>query len=168
MSQRLVPLIGACATWLDHAFGPGRSPLLAALAQVQTRQAVTVAAWLRYPTELDAALVELTGPGPNALAARPAERGEPAEPWRSWVDETVVSWAACLLTDRELAHRAVITAGHTEHAEGLSVCFRSLLDPDERERRAGTLLRHPDLVGPIAALHRTGLLSRLTGRTTNR
>jgi hypothetical protein len=159
MSQRLVPLIGACATWLDHAFGPGTSPLLAALAQVQTRQAVTVAAWLRYPTELDAALVELTGSG----ACR-----DPAEPWRSWVDETIVSWAACLLTDGDLARRAVSAAMHTEHAEGLSVCFRSLLDPDERERRAGALLRHPDLIGPIANLHRTGLLSRLTGLTTNR
>jgi hypothetical protein len=168
MSLRLVPLIGACATWLDQGFGPGTSPLSAALAQVQTRQAVTVAAWLRYPTELDAALVELTGPRPGALAAGPAEHGEPAEPWRSWVDETVVSWAACLLTHRGLARLAATAASSTEHARGLSVSFRSLVDPDERERRAAALLRHPDLVGPVADLHRNGLLSRLTGLTPNR
>jgi len=159
MSQRLVPLIGACVAWLDEGFGPGTSPLLGALAQVQARQAVTVAAWLRYPTELDAALVELTGSDGWC---------DPAQPWRSWVDETVLSWAACLLTDRDLARRAVWAAGRSEHARGLCLCFRSLIDPDERERRASTLLRHPDLVGPIADQHRAELLSRLTSHTSNR
>ena len=36
--------------------------------------------------------------------------------------------------------------------------FRRLLAPDARDREAASLLRHPDLLEPIAAMHRDSLL----------
>jgi hypothetical protein len=36
--------------------------------------------------------------------------------------------------------------------------FRRLLDPDPRDRDAAVLLRHPDLLEPIAEMHRSTLL----------
>ncbi len=164
MSHDLVPLIAACATWLDRAYGCRDTPLLAAMAQVQARQAVTVAAWLRYPTDVDAALVHLLGPGGAERLDAVAGLAEPGrEPWRSWVDEAVVSWAACLLADAGLAQVATRAAASTDHARGLSVSFRSLVEPDDREARAARLLRHPDLVESIAGLHREELSARLSG-----
>lgn len=163
MSHDLVPLIAACATWLDRAYGCRDTPLLAALVQVQARQAATVAAWLRYPTEVDAALVHLIGPGGADRLDAAVGLAEPGrEPWRSWVDETVVSWAACLLADAGLAREATRAATGTDHARGLDVCFRSLVEPDDREARAARLLRHPDLVESIARLHRGELSARLS------
>jgi hypothetical protein len=44
------------------------------------------------------------------------------------------------------------TAGDLPHE------FRRLLAPDERDRQAGMLLRHPDLLEPVAELHRDTLL----------
>lgn len=79
------------------------------------------------------------------------------EAWRSWVDEVVVSWAACLLTDPELAARAVAALAEG----GTPVEFRRLLAPDDRDRRAAALLRHPDLVAPVAELHHAALVARL-------
>ena len=75
-------------------------------------QAVTVAAWLRYPTEMDAALVAIAGPGGSAVldwraGSEPEDDPDGDEGWRTWVDEVVVSWAACLLADPLLAIRAV-------------------------------------------------------------
>jgi hypothetical protein len=35
--------------------------------------------------------------------------------------------------------------------------FRRLLDPDQRDRDAAVLLRHPDLLEPIAEMHRDTL-----------
>ena len=163
MSHYLVPLIAAGATWLDRAYGCwGRSAMLSALAHVQARQAVTVAAGLRYPTTMDAALVHLTGPGgAEHLDARLSVPIGPPEPWRSWVDEPVVSWAACILTDPGLAQAATRALAGTDHAQGLAFSFRSLLEPDAHEQRAGAVLRHPDLLGPVARLHRDGLRARL-------
>lgn len=164
MSHDLAPLIAACATWLDRAYGCRDTPLLAAMAQVQARQAVTVAAWLRYPTEVDAALVHLVGPGGARGLDAAVGLVEPGrEPWRSWVDETVVSWGACLLADAELAQTAARAVADTDHARGLHVCFRSLLEPDDREARAARLLRHPDLLDSVARLHRGELSARLNG-----
>ncbi|WP_181796103.1 hypothetical protein [Streptomyces sp. WELS2] len=40
--------------------------------------------------------------------------------------------------------------------------YRRLLAPDGRDRRAAALLRHPDLLAPVAALHHDQLLDRLT------
>ncbi len=163
MSHYLAPLVAASATWLDRAYGGGdASPVLAALAQVQARQAVTVAAWLRYPTGMDSALVHLTGPGgPGRLQAGSGLAPAPREPWHTWVDEAVVSWAACLLGDAELARVAVRAAARTEHAEGLVLHFRSLLSPDVTEIRAGVLLRHPGVIDAVAQLHRAALRRRL-------
>jgi hypothetical protein len=163
MSNHLVPVIAACASWLERAYARRDiSALLSAMAEVQTRQAVTVAAWLRYPTAMDAALLHLTGPGgADALDAQLALPARPADPWRSWVDGAVVSWAACLFADPVLAGRAVVAAGRTEHARGLCLDFRRLLDPEPDESRATSLLRHPDLIEPVARLHRADLHAAL-------
>ncbi|MEU4659876.1 hypothetical protein AB0G32_39105, partial [Streptomyces sp. NPDC023723] len=40
--------------------------------------------------------------------------------------------------------------------------YRRLLAPDAADRRAAALLRHPDLLAPVAGLHRARLLSRLS------
>ena len=162
MSHHLAPLIAACATWLDRAYGGGTPPLLAAMAHLQARQAATIAAWLRYPTVMDAELVRLTGTGgADRLHEQLNQIPRQREPWHSWVDEAVVSWAACLLIDTSLGHAAVDAVTATEHARGLSLSFRSLLEPDESEARASALLRHPDLIEPVASLHRSELYHRL-------
>ncbi|MEU2439588.1 hypothetical protein ACFY9A_07750 [Streptomyces rubradiris] len=166
MLTDLSPLIAATARWLTAAYPPSGGALAAALCEAQARQAATVAARLRYPTEIDAGLVTLAGPGGAArldwiTGAEPAG-GHAAEEWawRTWVDEVVASWAAALLTDPELAARAVTAlAGHTAHAPAE---YRRLLAPDDRDRGAAALLRHPDLLAPVAALHHDQLLDRLT------
>jgi hypothetical protein len=81
--------------------------------------------------------------------------------WRTWVDEVVASWAACLLTDPELASAAVVEVRGAEHMAELHGDFRRLTRPDAHDRRAAALLRHPDLVAPVADLHRPELLVRL-------
>ncbi|MEU1309110.1 hypothetical protein ABZ419_09470 [Streptomyces cinnamoneus] len=166
MSADLSPLIAATAQWLTRAYAPGGGTLDSVLAGAQARQAVTVAAWLRYPTVLDAGLVMVAGPGGSArldwLAG--TDHGEPDEAdhaWRTWVDETVASWAAALLSDRRLAAAAVAAVGDSDHALGLPVEFRRLTAPDEHDGRAAPLLRHPDLVAALAGLHRGELLGRL-------
>lgn len=169
MSQYLSPVIGATALWLTRAYPSPPATTYRALAHIQARQAVTVAAWLRYPTELDAELVHLAGPGGSArldsaqhgFAAREVPSGC-AEPWRSWVDEVVASWAACLLGDGEQARTAVTQVANTEHATGLVFDFRRLLTPDELDLQAGALLRHRDLLEPVAGLHRAALMDRLS------
>jgi hypothetical protein len=81
-----------------------------------------------------------------------------------------VSWAACLLADQSLARRAVDAVAaavppsddrprpHPRQPGGLPNEFRRLVDPDPRDRDAAVLLRHPDLLEPIAELHRDDLL----------
>ncbi|MEU0333962.1 hypothetical protein [Streptomyces sp. NPDC006193] len=167
MLADLSPLIAATARWLTVAYPPCGGALSVALCEAQARQAVTVAAWLRYPTEMDAALVALAGPGGAArldwlTGAEPAD-GHPAEEWawRTWVDEVVASWAAALLTDAELADQAVAALAGSEHTASQPVEFRRLLAPDARDRRAAALLRHPDLLAPVADLHLDQLLDRL-------
>ncbi|MDF3149099.1 hypothetical protein PBV88_49980, partial [Streptomyces sp. T21Q-yed] len=81
--------------------------------------------------------------------------------WRTWVDEVVASWAACLLSDCELARLAVAALADGGHATGVPVEFRRLVSPDTRDREAAALLRHPDLLAPVAALHRPALHERL-------
>ncbi|GHF64824.1 hypothetical protein GCM10010218_52850 [Streptomyces mashuensis] len=162
----LSPLIAATTRWLTRAYAAPGGPLGAELAAAQTRQAVTVAAWLRYPTDLDAALVLGLGPGGSArldwlVGADCAAPDEAGDAWRTWVDEVVASWAACLLGDPALAGAAVTGALAAEHAGGLPLEFRRLTAPDDSDRRAAALLRHPDLVAPVAALHRDALLERL-------
>ncbi|MBX6752044.1 MAG: hypothetical protein IRY85_20685 [Micromonosporaceae bacterium] len=162
MLHYLAPVIAASAEWLERTYAAASTPVLSAWAGIQARQATTVAAWLRYPTVVDAALVAMAGPGgAGRLDALVAPVPAPAEPWRSWVDEVVVSWAACLLTDADVARDAVAAAVTTEHASGLALDFRPLLRPDTIETRAAALLRHPDLVRPVAGLYRAELLARV-------
>ncbi|MFE6286322.1 hypothetical protein [Streptomyces sp. NPDC057877] len=162
MLADLSPLIAATTYWLTRAYPASGGALAAALCEAQARQAVTVAAWLRYPTPTDAALVALTGPGGSArldwVTGADGAGYDTADDhaWRTWVDEAVASWAACLLTDAELAARAVAAL-----AEGAPVDFRRLTAPDDQDRGAAALLRHPDLLAPVADLHQAQLLDRL-------
>jgi hypothetical protein len=168
----LSPVIAATAQWLTRAFPASGGALASALCEVQARQAVTVAAWLRYPTEMDAALVGMAGPGGSArldwVTGADAALGDDvdAHAWRTWVDEVVASWAASLLTDPELAARAVAALAEGSHSTGTPAEFRRLVAPDDSDRRAAALLRHPDLLAPVADLHHSQLLDRLhPGRT---
>ncbi|MGG7575939.1 hypothetical protein [Streptomyces sirii] len=168
MSADISPVIASTVQWLLRSYPVTGGVLDAALAEAQARQAATVAAWLRYPTAADAAVVALVGPGGSArldwiTGADTSGSDAAEEPWRSWVDEVVASWAACLLTTPELAEEAVIALARGEHAAGMSLDFRRLTRPDDSDRRATALLRHPDLLGPVADLHRAALIRHLRG-----
>jgi hypothetical protein len=65
------------------------------------------------------------------------------------VDEVVVGWAAALLADPSLA-AAVAGAVGIPH-DG------PLVAPTAADPAAGGLLRHPDLLAPVAGLHRAAL-----------
>jgi hypothetical protein len=173
-STALSPVIAASTHWLVRAYpSSGADRAADTLAELQARQAVTVAAWLRYPTPIDAELVAIAGPGGSAVldwrtGSEPDDEHAEDEGWRSWVDEVVVSWAACLLADPALAARAVdsvaaaVPAGDRPRPfpprpGGPAGEFRRLLAPNARERSASVLLRHPDLLEPLAALHRDDL-----------
>jgi hypothetical protein len=157
-------VIAATAHWLTRAY-PASDTVRALRAYAQARQAVTVAAWLRYPTAMDAGLLALTGPGGSGRLdwLLDSHAGPPPvdEGWRTWVDEVLASWAACLLADPSLARLAVAAVVECEHAAGLERDFRRLVEPDESDGRAAVLLRHPDLVAPVADLHRAELVGRL-------
>ncbi|MDN0199798.1 hypothetical protein [Streptomyces sp. S.PNR 29] len=167
MQADLSPVIAATAQWLTCAYPSSGGALASALCEVQARQAVTVAAWLRYPTPMDAALVGMAGPGGSARldwitgADGAADDHTDGQAWRTWVDEVVASWAASLLTDPELAVLAVAAVAEGEHTTGTPSTFRRLVTPDESDRRAAALLRHPDLLAPVAELHHAQLLDRL-------
>ncbi|WP_062646544.1 hypothetical protein [Streptomyces maremycinicus] len=167
MLADLSPVIAATTEWLTRAYPASGGALASALCEAQARQAVTVAAWLRYPTVTDAALLGIAGPGGSARLDRisgadpDGDRGADDAAWRSWVDEVVASWAACLLTDPELAADAVAGLAGGDHTGGAAPDFRRLVAPDDRDRRAAALLRHPDLVASVAALHHPQLLGRL-------
>ncbi|NUP17054.1 MAG: hypothetical protein HOZ81_13290 [Streptomyces sp.] len=168
MLADLSPLIAATTRWLTRSYPACGGALAAALGEAQAQQAVTVAAWLRYPTPTDAALVVLAGPGGSAALdwITGADAGGQAEgddfAWRTWVDEVVASWAACLLTDAGLARPAVAAIADGAHATtGVPVDFRRLVSPGADDRQAAALLRHPDLLAPVAALHRAALHERL-------
>ncbi|WP_053672457.1 hypothetical protein [Streptomyces sp. NRRL B-1140] len=172
MHADLSPVIAATAQWLTRAFPASGGALAAVLCEVQARQAVTVAAWLRYPTVMDAALLGMAGPGGSGrldwVTGADAALGDDmdAQAWRTWVDEVVASWAASLLTDQELAARAVAALAGGNHSTGAPAEFRRLVAPDDRDRNAAALLRHPDLLAPVAGLHQDQLLHRLNpGRT---
>ncbi|TMM33357.1 MAG: hypothetical protein E6F99_24010 [Actinobacteria bacterium] len=169
MSADLAWVIAATAQWLVRAYPASGGALAGTLAEVQARQAVTVAAWLRYPTSLDTGLLGVLGPGGSDrldwLVGVEPDPAVEAEPWRTWVDEVLASWAACLLADPALAAEAIAALSVSEHASGLHCDFRRLTGPDERDRRAAPLLRHPDLLAPVADLYRAELHARL-GRGT--
>ncbi|MFG2989387.1 hypothetical protein ACGFZK_08860 [Streptomyces sp. NPDC048257] len=180
----LSPLIAATAHWLTRAYPAGGGALQRGLAEAQARQAVTVAAWLCYPTELDAQLVALTGPGGSHRldwitgtdGHAPTgdgdgdgdgdDDGDGGGAWRSWVDEIVASWAASLLSHPHLAASATRALAETDHGGAVPLAFDRLTRPSESDRGAAALMRHPDLLAPIARLHRTRLLARLDAGTT--
>ena len=184
LSAELSPVIAASTHWLARAYPPADPGSVAhTRAELQARAAVTVAAWLRYPTEMDAALVAIAGPGGSAVldwraGNEPGDDPDGDDGWRTWVDEVVVSWAACLLADPMLAIRAVkaVAAAAPPDDErprpyprqaaedtgssggGLPAEFRRLTAPGPADREAAVLLRHPDLLEPIATMHRDDLL----------
>ncbi|MGW0364540.1 hypothetical protein [Streptomyces sp. NPDC002990] len=166
----LSSLIAATAQWLTHAYPAAGGAFQRGLAEAQARQAVTVAAWLRYPTELDAELMGLLGPGGSArldwiTGAEPEGSDDDTQPhaWRSWVDEVVASWAACLLGTPALVSAALTALPGTERATGGAVEFRRLTHPTENDWQAAALLRHPDLLAPVADLHQEQLKQLLQG-----
>ncbi|MFF8259072.1 hypothetical protein [Streptomyces virginiae] len=159
MSADLTPVIAAGTRWLLTAFPPAPGAYSRALAEAQARQAVTLAAALRYPTPLDAQLLHLLGPGGSARLdwLTGADHGADADAdWRTWVDETAVSWAACFLASPALA----VDAHHLVDPSQAGDVLR-LTRPGDHENDAAPLLRHPDLLEPVAALHRTLLLDLL-------
>ena len=172
-STALSPVIAASTHWLVRAYpSSGADRSADTLAELQARQAVTVAAWLRYPTPVDAELVAMAGPGGSAVldwrtGSEPDDDLADDEGWRTWVDEVVVSWAACLLADPLRAARAVDsvaaavpatdTRPRPRRAGDLPSEFRRLTDPDARDLEAAALLRHPDLLEQVAELHRDDL-----------
>jgi hypothetical protein len=175
-STALSPVIAASTHWLTRAYpSSGADRSADTLAELQARQAVTVAAWLRYPTPVDAELVAIAGPGGSAVldwraGSEPDDDLADGEGWRTWVDEVVVSWAACLLADPQLAARAVDSVAaavpvddtrpmpRPRRAGDLPSEFRRLTAPDARDLEAAALLRHPDLLEGVSDLHREDLL----------
>ncbi|MFB7668882.1 hypothetical protein ACFC1R_34010 [Kitasatospora sp. NPDC056138] len=163
MSTDLTPVIAASTRWLLAAFPPSAGALSRALAEAQARQATALAAALCYPTAMDVQLLHLLAPSGSArldwLTASEPHPDDTDTAWRTWVDETVVSWAACLLADPDLAahvHRALASTEHdTETGLG------RLTNPGERDIEAAALLRHPDLLDGIASLHRRRLAELL-------
>ncbi|MFB7908322.1 hypothetical protein ACFC1T_17980 [Kitasatospora sp. NPDC056076] len=159
----LAPVIAASTRWLLNAYPPPAGAFSRALAETQARQATALAAALRYPTAIDVQLLDLLGPGGAdrldwLTGSNPAPDDDSA--WRTWVDETVVSWAACLLADPALAQRAnQVLAANEHHAD--TGALRRLTNPGTRDTEAAALLRHPDLLEPVAALHRGQLAERL-------
>ena len=153
MSGHRDGVASASAEWLLRAFPPSDDVFSVARARWQAREAAEVAVLLRYPSAVDDALLELCGPGGSArldelAGAAPGGGTEPA-PWRSWVDEVVVSWAAAFLADPLLAAAAASVVG--------APLDGPLVAPAAGDRAAGGLLRHPDLLAPVAGLHRAAL-----------
>ncbi|MFD9126138.1 hypothetical protein [Kitasatospora sp. NPDC059571] len=161
MPTDLTPVIAASTRWLLTAYPSPPSALARATAEAQARQATTIAAALCYPTALDVELLHLLGPGGSDhldhLAGTIPDAAETERSdWRTWVDETVVSWAASLLADPTLGARAHRALAATDHPE-IAGDPRRLTLPTQRDTDAAPLLRHPDLVDPVAALHRDRL-----------
>ncbi|MFI8965818.1 hypothetical protein ACIGO8_27330 [Streptomyces sp. NPDC053493] len=160
----LSPIVAATTQWLLAAYPPAPGALQRTRAEAQARQAVTVAALLRYPTELDAELVAFSGPGGASrldwITGADATAPEETEAWRSWVDEVVTSWAACLLSSPALASRAA-DAVLAARGDSAPVAFRRLTDPTEEDHRSAPFLRHPDVLAPIGDLHGAQLRDHL-------
>jgi hypothetical protein len=161
MSEHRDAVAAASAQWLLAAFPSSPDPFDAMRAQWQAREATSLAARLRYPTDADDVLLELCGPGGAQhldwlFGAGSGADGEEIEPWRTWVDEVVVSWAAALLGDAALAVAAAAATG--DPLDG------PLLAPSAGDLAAAALLRHPDLLAPVADLHLADLIDELAMR----
>ncbi|MEU0967304.1 hypothetical protein ABZ357_18400 [Streptomyces sp. NPDC005917] len=104
--------------------------------------------------------------GADATADESVPHDPDRDAWRTWVDEVLASWAACLLSDREPAGTAVTAPAAGARPTGPAAGFRRLVEPEVRDLRAAALLRHPDLLAPVSDLHRPGLVGLLCpGRT---
>ncbi|WP_028800039.1 hypothetical protein [Streptomyces sp. 142MFCol3.1] len=163
MPNDLTPVIAASTRWLLNAYPSASGALSQALAEAQAGQAVTLAASLLYPTSIDVELLHLLAPSGSHRLDRLIGCIPPQddEAWRTWADETVVSWAACLLADPALAKLAREALNETEHHKSAGPMQR-LTDPSGRDSEAAVLLRHPDLVEAVADLHRPQLMKLLT------
>ncbi|MGW2826532.1 hypothetical protein ACWC24_36960 [Streptomyces sp. NPDC001443] len=163
MTDDLTPVIAASTRWLLAAYPAPAGALSRALAEAQARQAAFLAAALRYPTDFDVQLLHLLAPsGAHRLDWLNGYDPQPDDSaWRTWVDETVVSWAACLLADPALASSAQRAVRETEH-HGDAGDLHRLTDPGSRDHEAAVLLRHPDLLETVAALHRSELVELLS------
>jgi hypothetical protein len=149
----LSPVIHATTRWLLSAYPPLPGFLSFRLAEAQVRPAVAVAARLRYPTDLDAGLLLLTGTGGAGRLdwlTGSDVHPTPGEPWRAEVDEVLASWAAALLTDADLVSAAIAVAPVAEDLDRLTA-------PDARDLAAAADLRHPERMAAITALHLTAL-----------
>ncbi|MFD9007039.1 hypothetical protein ACFV0T_39930 [Streptomyces sp. NPDC059582] len=163
MPHDLTPVIAASTRWLLAAYPSPAGAFSRASAEAQARQAATLAAVLRYPTSVDVELLHLLAPSGSqrldwltGCDPRPSDAA-----WRTWVDETVVSWAACFLADPVLATRAHSAALATEHQTDAGTPQR-LTDPSALDTEAAPLLRHPDLLQDVADLHRPQLMELLS------
>ncbi|MGW7426307.1 hypothetical protein ACWGJB_41065 [Streptomyces sp. NPDC054813] len=163
MTDDLTPVIAASTRWLLAAYPAPGGALSQALAEAQARQAVTLAATLRYPTHLDVQLLHLLAPsGSHGLDRLTGCDPQPDDTaWRTWIDETVVSWAACFLADPALATRAARQALAVSEYHAAGGLLR-LTDPGKRDTEAAPLLRHPDLLENLADLHRTQLMELIS------
>lgn len=149
----LSPVIHATARWLLSAYPPLPGLLSFRLAEAQVRPAVALAARLRYPTDLDAGLLLLTGTGGAGRLdwlTGSDVHPTPGEPWRAQVDEVLASWAAALLTDADLASAAIAVGAITEDVD-------RLIAPDARDLAAAAELRHPEAMAAITVLHLSSL-----------
>lgn len=160
----LTPVVAASTRWLLTAYPAPGGALSRALAEAQARQAATLAAGLRYPTAMDVHLLHLLAPSGSDrldwLTRADPGPGDTDDVWRTWVDETVVSWAACLLADPRLAARARQAIAATDHHNATGD-VRRLTHPGAHDLQATALLRHPDLLEDVAALHRPRLVELL-------
>ena len=127
---------------------------------------------------MDAALVAIAGPGGSAVldwraGSEPDDEEAEDEGWRTWVDEVVVSWAACLLADPMLARRAVDAVAAAVPAARRRERPRPRAGPAPPACRpssagcsaptSGTATRPcccatPTCSSPVAAMHRDNLL----------
>jgi hypothetical protein len=86
----------------------------------------------------------LTGPGGSAHLERLLGSHETAlvigdsDAWRTWAEEVLISWAACLLEDLALAVAAVSALSTRDHLAGLE--YRSGASP-RRMPKIGTQRR---------------------------
>ena len=145
----LSPVIQATTRWLLSAYPPRPGFLSFRLAEEQVRAAVAIAARLRYPTDLEAGLLLITGTGGAGRLdwlTGSDVHPTPGEPWRAQVDEVLASWAAALLTDADLAVAATAIAPVPEDVDRLTA-------PDARDLAAAAELRHPEAMHLISALH---------------
>lgn len=168
VSTDLTPVIAACTRWLLTAFPAPAGALSRALAEAQARQAAMLSADLCYPTDMDVQLLHLLGPSGSGRLDRLAGNDPCPDDaaWRTWVDETVVSWAACLLADpalAERAHQSLATTGHRGEPGSLR-----LIRPGIHDSEAAALLRHPDLLEGIAGMHRPRLVELLNAEGAGR